>query len=52
VTGYAIAAPDPEQAEPLKAVAALRTLPCSKADTTALRSFYDGWIAELQVRQG
>jgi hypothetical protein len=49
---YAIAAPDPEQAEPLKAIAALRTLTCSKADMKALTAFYDSWMLEVQNRRG
>jgi hypothetical protein len=49
---YAIAAPDPEQAEPIKAIAAFRTMTCSKPDMAAVKAFYDSWIAELQARQG
>jgi hypothetical protein len=49
---YAIAAPDPEQTEPLRVIAALRTMTCRKPDMTALGSFYDAWILELQGRQG
>ena len=49
---YAIAAPDPEQVEPLKAIAALRTLTCSKADMKALTAFYDSWMLEVQNRRG
>ena len=49
---YAIAAPDPEQAEPLKAIAALRTLTCSEADMEALTAFYDSWMLEVQNRRG
>jgi len=49
---YAIAAPDPEQKEPLKAIAALRTLTCGEADMEALAGFYDSWILEVQSRRG
>jgi hydrogenase/urease accessory protein HupE len=49
---YAIAAPDPEQAEPLRVIAALRTMTCRKPDMTALASFYDAWMLEVQGRQG
>jgi hypothetical protein len=49
---YVIAAPDPEQAEPIKAIAAFRTMTCSKPDMAAVEAFYDSWIAELQARQG
>jgi hydrogenase/urease accessory protein HupE len=49
---YAIAAPDPEQAEPIKAVAALRVMSCKKPDMAAVKGFYEAWIAELQARQG
>ena len=49
---YAIAAPDPEQAEPLRVIAALRTMTCRKPDMTALGSFYDAWMLEVQGRQG
>jgi hypothetical protein len=49
---YAIAAPDPEQAEPLRVIAALRTMTCREPDMEALASFYDGWMLEIQGRQG
>jgi hypothetical protein len=49
---YAIAAPDHEQAEPLRVIAALRTMTCRKLDMTALGSFYDAWMLEVQGRQG
>jgi hydrogenase/urease accessory protein HupE len=49
---YAIAAPDPEQTEPIKAVAALRVMSCKQPDMAALNGFYEAWIAELQARQG
>jgi len=49
---YAIAAPDPEQAEPLRVIAALRTMTCREPDMEALTSFYDSWMLEVQSRQG
>jgi hypothetical protein len=49
---YAIAAPDPEQAVPLKAIAALRTMTCREPDMKALTSFYDSWMLEVQNRRG
>jgi hypothetical protein len=49
---YAIAAPDSEQAEPLRVVAALRTMTCRKPDMKALTAFYDGWMLEIQNRRG
>ena len=49
---YAIAAPDPEQAEPLRVIAALRTMTCREHDMEALTSFYDSWMLEVQSRQG
>jgi len=49
---YAIAAPDPEQAEPLRVTAALRTMTCREPDMEALTSFYDSWMLEVQNRQG
>jgi hypothetical protein len=45
---YVIAAPDPEQTEPVKAIVAFRTLTCDKLDVAALASFRDNWIAEVQ----
>jgi hypothetical protein len=49
---YAIAAPDPDQTEPLRAIAALRTMTCSEPDMEALASFYDAWMLEVQNRRG
>jgi hydrogenase/urease accessory protein HupE len=49
---YAIAAPDPEQSEPIRAIAALRTLTCSEPDMEALTAFYDSWMLEVQNRRG
>ena len=49
---YVIAAPDPAQAEPLKAVAAFRSMSCEKVDMAQLEAFYEDWIAELKSRRG
>jgi hydrogenase/urease accessory protein HupE len=49
---YAIAAPDPEQAEPLRVTAALRTMTCREPDMEALTAFYDSWMLEVQNRRG
>ena len=49
---YVIAAPDPEQAEPLRAVAAVRTLSCSQVDLAGLARFRDDWFAYVQAQQG
>jgi len=49
---YVIAAPDPAQAKPLKAVAALRSMSCEKVDMAQLEAFYEDWIAELKSRRG
>jgi hypothetical protein len=49
---YAIAAPDPEQAEPLRVIAALRTMTCREPDMEALAGFYDSWMLEIQNRRG
>ena len=48
---YAIAAPDPAQAEPLKAIAAFRTMSCTEVDMAALEGFYEDWIAEIRSRR-
>jgi len=48
---YVIAAPDPAQGEPVKAVAAFRTMSCKKLDTAKLERFYADWIAELKSRR-
>ena len=49
---YVIAAPDPEQAEPLRAVAAVRTLSCGEVDLTGLARFRDDWFDYVQTQQG
>lgn len=48
---YVIGAPDPEQNEPLRAVAALRTLSCQRVDMARLESFRDDWFAYVRARQ-
>lgn len=49
---YVIAAADPEQDEPLRAVTARRLLSCSKADIAGLTAFRDEWFTYLQEQQG
>ena len=49
---YVIAAPDSDQAEPLRAVVAFRTLSCKRVDMEQLTAFRDAWLAELKQRQG
>ena len=49
---YVIAAPDPEQEEPLRAVTARRLLSCTKADIAGLTAFRDEWFTELREQQG
>ena len=48
---YVIAAPDPEQDEPLRAVTASRTLSCRALDLEGLTAFRDEWFAELRAQQ-
>lgn len=48
---YVIGAPDPEQKEPVRAVAALRTLSCEKVDMTGLQTFRDDWFAYVRAQQ-
>lgn len=45
-----IAAADPAQAEPLKAIAAERTLTCAEPALDELASFRDAWFDELKAR--
>jgi len=45
---YVIAAPDPRQVAPVRAVAATRALSCSRVDATGLASFRDDWLASLR----
>jgi hypothetical protein len=52
---FVIASPDPAQSEPVRAVAAYRTLSCSKVDVEGLSTFRDDWLAyvrEFRQRQG
>lgn len=48
---YVIGAPDSEQAEPVKAIAATRVLTCDEVDPDRLASFRDGWFTFLQQQQ-
>ena len=48
---YVLAAPDPEQDEPLRAVAATRELTCTEVDFEGLAVFRDEWFAELREQQ-
>ena len=49
---YVIGAPDPEQEEPLRAVAALRTLSCTEVDIDGLTTFRDDWFAYVESQRG
>lgn len=49
---YVIAAADPEQDEPLRAVTARRLLSCTEADIAGLTAFRDEWFEYLQEQQG
>ena len=48
---FVIGAPDPEQKEPVRAVAATRTLSCGTVDMTGLQSFRDDWFAYVREQQ-
>lgn len=48
---YVIGAPDSEQTEPVRAVAALRTLTCTKLDVASLTGFRDDWLAYVRQQQ-
>lgn len=48
---YVIGAPDAEQKEPLRAVAAVRTLSCDEFDIDGLTTFRDEWFAYVQSQQ-
>jgi hypothetical protein len=48
---YVIGAPDPDQTEPLRAVAAVRTLSCTKVDIAGLQRFRDDWFAYVRSQQ-
>jgi hypothetical protein len=45
---FVVAAPDPGQTEPVRAVAAYRTLTCSKLDVAGLSTFRDDWLAHVR----
>jgi HupE / UreJ protein/Protein of unknown function (DUF3105) len=50
-----VGAPDPDQAEVIKAVAAYRTLTCSRVDIEGLTTFRDEWLAfvrQQRLQQG
>jgi hydrogenase/urease accessory protein HupE len=48
-TPAVVAAPDPEQREPLRAMTAFRELRCSKANVRDLTTFRDRWFADLRA---
>ena len=48
---YVIGAPDAEQTEPVRAVAAYRTLSCEKPDIARLETFRDEWLAYVRQQQ-
>jgi len=48
---YVIAAPDPEQEKPLRAVVAFREMSCERVDIGQLTTFRDEWLAELRQQQ-
>jgi len=48
-TPAVVAAPDPEQREPLRAITAFRELRCSKAEVRDLTTFRDRWFADLRA---
>lgn len=49
---YVIGAPDPEQEEPPRAVAALRTLSCTEVDLDGLATFRDDWFVYVESQRG
>lgn len=48
---FVIGAPDPEQAEPVKAIVAERILTCTQLDVAGLEAFRDEWLAYVRARQ-
>jgi hypothetical protein len=48
---FVIGAPDPSQTEPVRAVAAYRTLTCSRVDVEGLSTFRDEWLAFVRQQQ-
>jgi len=48
---YVIAAPGPEQQQPVRAIAAWRTLSCDAVERAQLERFRDEWLAEIQARR-
>lgn len=48
---YVVGAPDPEQAEPVRAVVAQRTLTCTEVDMAGLQTFRDEWFAFVRAQQ-
>jgi hydrogenase/urease accessory protein HupE len=49
---YVIGAADPEQDEPVRVVAAVRTLTCTEVDVAGLETFRDDWLAFVRAQQG
>jgi hydrogenase/urease accessory protein HupE len=48
---YVVAAPDPDQDEPVRAVAASRTMVCSEVVRAELETFRDEWLAEAEQKR-
>ena len=48
---YVIAAPDPAQREPVRAVVAFRTLSCNTVQRADLERFRDEWLADVASRR-
>lgn len=48
---YVIAAPDPEQQEPVRVVVAFRSLSCAEVVREELDSFRDEWLAEAEQQR-
>jgi Protein of unknown function (DUF3105) len=46
-----VAAPDPRQREPLKAITAQRGLSCSKFELDAVAGFSEQWFADLRAER-
>jgi len=48
---YVVAAPDPDQDEPVRAVAAFRTMVCSEVVRAELETFRNEWLAEAEQKR-
>lgn len=47
-----VAAPDPDQAEPIKGITFEKTLTCTEPAVEELIAFRDQWFGQLQAQQG